>query len=188
VFCPRCGAEYREGFTTCADCDIPLTQEPPPPPPLPEYVDYVPLLSTFNVGDIAIIRAVLDDEEVKYFFEGECFNIVRPLVQPARLLVRRDQVEAAANALKGLKLVHFAFSNIGRNTATFVSGLSCLLNVPLLAYWFVQPFISGRARGVALSWDLFFSGAWFTVLLAIMLVGAYGMFSAFRKAKRPAEE
>ncbi len=24
MICPQCGAEYREGFTVCADCDVPL--------------------------------------------------------------------------------------------------------------------------------------------------------------------
>ena len=28
--CPRCGAEYRPGFTTCADCNLPLVPGPAP--------------------------------------------------------------------------------------------------------------------------------------------------------------
>jgi hypothetical protein len=28
-FCPKCGYEYREGFTTCPDCDEPLVDELP---------------------------------------------------------------------------------------------------------------------------------------------------------------
>jgi hypothetical protein len=31
MFCPVCGDEYREGFTTCADCQVPLVGVPPPP-------------------------------------------------------------------------------------------------------------------------------------------------------------
>src|SRR5258707_717455 len=26
MFCPRCGGEYREGFTWCADCDVALVE------------------------------------------------------------------------------------------------------------------------------------------------------------------
>ncbi len=29
MFCPRCGAEYREGFTRCFDCDVDLVPAPP---------------------------------------------------------------------------------------------------------------------------------------------------------------
>ncbi|MEO8196296.1 MAG: hypothetical protein ABI689_06200 [Thermoanaerobaculia bacterium] len=27
MICPNCHAEYREGFTTCADCEIPLVED-----------------------------------------------------------------------------------------------------------------------------------------------------------------
>jgi hypothetical protein len=33
MWCPKCGAEYRPGFTTCADCRVPLVDDPPPPAP-----------------------------------------------------------------------------------------------------------------------------------------------------------
>jgi hypothetical protein len=29
MFCPQCNAEYRPGFTHCADCDVDLVNEPP---------------------------------------------------------------------------------------------------------------------------------------------------------------
>lgn len=28
MFCPNCGAEFRDGFERCADCDVPLAAEP----------------------------------------------------------------------------------------------------------------------------------------------------------------
>ena len=31
MFCPQCGDEYREGFVECADCHVPLTDQPPQP-------------------------------------------------------------------------------------------------------------------------------------------------------------
>jgi hypothetical protein len=32
LYCPSCGAEYRRGFTRCADCDVELVGEPPKQP------------------------------------------------------------------------------------------------------------------------------------------------------------
>ena len=29
MICPECGAEYRQGVAECADCELPLTGEPP---------------------------------------------------------------------------------------------------------------------------------------------------------------
>lgn len=29
MFCPKCGAEFREGFTACSTCHIPLSTDPP---------------------------------------------------------------------------------------------------------------------------------------------------------------
>lgn len=38
--CPRCQAEYRPGFDTCSDCDVPLVPGPAPgPDAAPEGVD-----------------------------------------------------------------------------------------------------------------------------------------------------
>ena len=34
VFCPKCKAEYREGFTVCADCGVPLVETLPASPVL----------------------------------------------------------------------------------------------------------------------------------------------------------
>ena len=118
MFCPRCGCEYRDGFTECADCGIPLVPEPPPPPPEPQYLEYEPVLATYNPGDIAVIKAVLESEGITYFFDGESFNMLRPLVQPAKLLVAKEQVQEAREVLKGLNLAYFAFPNFGDRGST----------------------------------------------------------------------
>jgi hypothetical protein len=38
-FCPRCRAEYRPGFSRCADCEVDLVAERPPPPAPPRWVE-----------------------------------------------------------------------------------------------------------------------------------------------------
>jgi hypothetical protein len=85
------------------------TLPPEPPESAPEFVDYKEVLATFNPMDIALIKSILDAEEITYFFQGEHFLRARPLALPARLMVRTDQVEEAVEILKDLKL---AFSGI----------------------------------------------------------------------------
>jgi hypothetical protein len=105
MFCPKCGAEYREGFTECADCMVPLVWEKPPEPESKvEYVEYEEVLRTFNPADIAVIRSILDAEDITYFIRGEHFLLIRPLADPAALMVKKDEVETARDVLKDLDL------------------------------------------------------------------------------------
>ena len=76
-----------------------------PPPPL-----YAEILRTYNQGDIALIRSILDGAEIEYFFRDELFNLGMPLIQPARLCVRQDQVDDAREFLHGLNVVFLGLS------------------------------------------------------------------------------
>ena len=101
MVCPNCGAEYVGGVNECYDCRIPLVSQMPP---RPEPLQFQEILRTFNQGDIAVIRSVLEDAEIEYFFRGEIFNLVDPLIQPARLFVRKDQAEETRELLHGLNV------------------------------------------------------------------------------------
>ncbi len=103
MYCPRCRAEYEAGHFRCPDCDIPLVTALPEEEPL-RFVDYEEILSTFNPADIALVKSILDAEEITYFFKGEHFTYVRPFADPARLMVARDQAEEARELLKDLDL------------------------------------------------------------------------------------
>jgi hypothetical protein len=48
-YCPQCRAEYREGFTECADCHVALVPELPPAPP--DEVDPVETEMVMNLPD-----------------------------------------------------------------------------------------------------------------------------------------
>ncbi len=101
MWCPSCGAEYVPGVRECPDCGVALVGEPPPPP---AGVEYEEVLRTFNQGDIALIKSILDGAGIQYFFHGEIFNLVDPLIQPARLRVRKDQAGEARELLRGLNV------------------------------------------------------------------------------------
>lgn len=97
MFCPQCGAEYKENIFLCPDCHVSLVPEPLPDD-RHEYGEFVQIFSTFNPGDVAIIKSLLDSEGIIYYFHGEHF--MHTLSQPARLMVRKDHVEDAKEILK----------------------------------------------------------------------------------------
>ncbi len=104
MFCPRCRSEYREGIRECSDCKAPLVRACPPEPK-PEYVELVEIYSTFNPADIAFIKSILNDAGIKYFFKGEnSLSLVWPQTrEPAKLMVKKEQVGEALELLKDFK-------------------------------------------------------------------------------------
>jgi hypothetical protein len=106
MFCPKCRCEYKEGFSVCARCGISLVPELPPEH-LPGYVESEEILATFNAGDIAIIKSLLDGAGITYHFLGELsLYYAGPLEQPAMLMVRRDQAQEAKEILKDLEIAY----------------------------------------------------------------------------------
>lgn len=110
MFCPNCKAEYREGFDTCSDCNIPLVTELPKEREL-EFVDFQELITTYNPFDISLLKSLLDAEGITYYFQGEHFSYVRPLAIPVRLMVKKEQISTAAEIIKDLDLSGVAFRN-----------------------------------------------------------------------------
>ena len=105
MFCPECGSEYMPEFTRCQECDVDLV---PDPPQLVgsevKNIEYQEILSTFTPSDVAIIKSLLDAEGITYFFQGETVAPYLYNVVPMRLLVEKDEVEAATEILKDLQL------------------------------------------------------------------------------------
>ena len=110
MYCPECKAEYREGFTSCSDCQIPLVSELPDDAKVGQkgdlegYIKFEPVLATHNQGDIAIIKSILDNENIQYHFKDEAMNLVRPHLEPAILMAQDDQVETVRHLFKDLDL------------------------------------------------------------------------------------
>ena len=79
MFCPECGAEYRPGYTECAECRVHLVATLPEgwtptgpvrPAPTPN-VKLVPIFKTTDVTLLPIVRSLLDSAEVRYSVQGE---------------------------------------------------------------------------------------------------------------------
>ena len=104
MFCPTCKAEYRQGFTECADCGVELVYELPEESPKVaaegQDADLVPVYSTFNSADVMMIKSLLDAEEIIYNFQGELFKGSGIFVTPAMLFVTHTDAKRVTEMLK----------------------------------------------------------------------------------------
>jgi Putative prokaryotic signal transducing protein len=69
-----------------------------------EFIEFVPILETYNAGDRVFLKSILDAEGITYFIQGE---YVAPYIfnaLPMRLMVRKDQANIAREILKDIKL------------------------------------------------------------------------------------
>jgi hypothetical protein len=112
MFCPQCRAEYREGFTECSDCRVPLVAELPPED-VPEYAELATVLATGHEGIIAVAKSILDDAGITYFVKGERLQDLfaagrigagfNPTMGPVEVQVYTKDEREARRLLSGLK-------------------------------------------------------------------------------------
>jgi hypothetical protein len=96
MYCPKCRSEYRPGFTRCNDCDVALIAELHAEAK-PDFVDLVEVLSTADAGQIAIIKSILEAEDIPYLAQGENFALARNIA--VRFLVPSDYLDDAKAVL-----------------------------------------------------------------------------------------
>jgi len=101
MFCPKCRKAYREGFYRCADCGIGLVNQLPTAWP-EDAADsgFVEIYSTYNQGDIAFIKSVLEGENITYYFQGDNPSLLVAAGAYARLLVKTDEADRAREILR----------------------------------------------------------------------------------------
>ena len=101
MYCPKCRSEYREGFFKCADCGVPLVANLPQEEqePVLEYVDLEEVMTSFDIGEIALARSVLDDYQISNLVQGDYFSTCCGSM-PATILVPKDKVNKAKELLQ----------------------------------------------------------------------------------------
>ena len=101
MYCPQCQVEYRDGFTECSDCHIPLLAGTPPEEPdtFDPNLDLVVVLETNDRVQLALAKGLLEDAGIPLFVLGQIANLIQDvdafLHKWVRLQVPRDrEVEA----------------------------------------------------------------------------------------------
>ncbi|HEY7111393.1 MAG TPA: DUF2007 domain-containing protein [Thermoanaerobaculia bacterium] len=115
MFCPKCGDEYRAGFTRCADCDVALVEKPPvdenqPGDDQTPPFEMVTVLETGDQSLVAVAKSVLEgagipciarNERLQNLFGwgavGTGFNAA---MGPIRLQVLKEDEETAKELLR----------------------------------------------------------------------------------------
>jgi hypothetical protein len=123
LFCPECRSEYIDGVRECPDCGVALVDElhPRGEDDFPEEsgdsrkedIRYIPLVRTFSAKDIAFIHSVLSGTEIRYYIRGEGLTHLRPLADPAILMVDEEAAGDARELLKDLPLSFYPWAPDG---------------------------------------------------------------------------
>lgn len=97
MFCPECGAEYREGFITCADCEVALV--PALPPEEHPDIELETVFDSTNPALIGIAKTVLESAEIDFFAVGENAASVafsgNPFLGHVRIQVDKSRADEA---------------------------------------------------------------------------------------------
>lgn len=106
--CPECGAEYRQGFTECSDCRVPLVGGSAPRTEDEQVPPELELVSVFKAEDLvtlSLAQTILDDAGVVYQVKGKGLQAATafPLNKPVWLLVSQEDEARAEEALMVLE-------------------------------------------------------------------------------------
>src|SRR4026209_1620711 len=110
MYCPECGLEYREGFVTRLECEVPLTDSAPAEPAHPD-VQLVTVFEGTDPGALALAESLLLEEKIPYSkrFDQiqDLFGMGRlsfnPLVGPVVIQVPGERAERAFEMLGDLR-------------------------------------------------------------------------------------
>ena len=71
MFCPECLTEYRQGFTECADCHVPLVERLPDPEPETDHtgedLDVLIRTGLCEPAAISLVKDLLTEAGIPFF-------------------------------------------------------------------------------------------------------------------------
>ncbi len=119
MYCPECRSEYVEGVRECPHCNAALVGKLPPEESRKAHEEeepdarHVPLVRTFSAKDIAFIHSVLGGTGIRYYIRGEGLTHLRPMADPAILMVDEETADDARELLKDLPLSFYPWTPDG---------------------------------------------------------------------------
>jgi len=109
MICPKCGVEYRPGFTQCSDCLVALVDESKlaKPRSSPQPVELVTVFKCGDPGRIALAKSFLQSEGIQFVVLNEAIQSLfgmgsAPFGGPAEFQVDREDAADAKALLKDL--------------------------------------------------------------------------------------
>jgi hypothetical protein len=109
VYCPQCRVEYRDGFTECSDCRVPLlagTPSPAPTGPFDPNLDLVVVLETNDGIQLSLAKGLLEEADIPFFVLGQIATLVQSvdasLHKWVRVQVPCDREAEARELLEGM--------------------------------------------------------------------------------------
>ena len=110
MYCPQCRCEYRDGFTECSDCHVPLLAGTPPPEPVDRFdptLDLVVVLETNDRIQLALAKGLLEEAGIPFFILGQIATLIQDvdgfLHKWVRVQVPRDREAEARELLEEAK-------------------------------------------------------------------------------------
>lgn len=109
MYCPQCRVAYREGFTECSDCRVPLlpgTAADDAPSSFDPDLDLVVVLETNDRIQLALAKGLLEDAGIPFYVLGQIATLVQDvdgfLKKWVRLQVPRDREAEARETLESV--------------------------------------------------------------------------------------
>jgi putative signal transducing protein len=103
MFCPRCKAEYRVGFTRCNECDLPLVYRlPPEHQDISEMEPELVVVRTYNNKlDADVARMTLEAAGIESMLRSEGVSVIQsfPIAKEIELLVTSEDAHDADQIL-----------------------------------------------------------------------------------------
>ena len=102
MICPKCKAEYREGYTKCADCEVELVDKIIAEEGSSELEEIIfeTVMTSFNQGEIALAKSLLESNDIQCFVQGESFNSLFRTSIPVSIKVPEEYSNQAKEVLK----------------------------------------------------------------------------------------